>query len=325
MDRRQIPIEYLHECFDYDPDTGALVWRERPLSHFKNAHGMNIFNAKNAGNRAGKISRGRVTYIDVAITYRGHQFRFGAHRVAFAMKQGRWPSEGLEIDHLDGDGTNNRAANLREATRLVNAQNFHRKGLPASGFLGVAKKRDGRWYAMIRSGGRYQNLGTYPTPEEASAAYERARAERHATAPAAALAREKIQAGVLPEPKRLQRKLSVVGLRGVQASHDLFSARIKDGDRTLYLGVFTTPEEASAAVEAGKASIAAGLSPEVKKTPRSTGMSGFRGARRNGEKFQALITVKGKYFCLGAFENAEHAHAAWVMAASHRTQLEQAR
>ena len=31
---KELPVEYLRECFHYDPETGELTWKERPLSHF---------------------------------------------------------------------------------------------------------------------------------------------------------------------------------------------------------------------------------------------------------------------------------------------------
>jgi hypothetical protein len=48
-----IPIAFLRECFDYDPATGALTWRERPLTHFKGKYAQRSCNAWNAL-RAGK-------------------------------------------------------------------------------------------------------------------------------------------------------------------------------------------------------------------------------------------------------------------------------
>jgi len=50
--------EYLKECFDYDVETGNLIWRkDRPISHFKDEHDKCIFNSKYASKFAGSIER----------------------------------------------------------------------------------------------------------------------------------------------------------------------------------------------------------------------------------------------------------------------------
>lgn len=74
---------------------------------------------------------------------------------------------GMLVDHIDGDGLNNRRANLRLATQ---AQNLMNRTGPAAhnalGLLGV-RLRYGRYEANIRSGGKQIYLGSYATAEEA--------------------------------------------------------------------------------------------------------------------------------------------------------------
>lgn len=83
-------------------------------------------------------------------------------------------------DHLDGDGLNNRRANLREATSNQNMHNRRLNKDNLSGFKGVSwHKRDGFWQAGIRADGRSKNLGYYATAEEAARAYDAAARELH--------------------------------------------------------------------------------------------------------------------------------------------------
>ncbi len=88
--------------------------------------------------------------------------------------------EGLEIDHKDGDGLNNRRNNLREATRSQNNHNQRRSKNNTSGFKGVTwHKAGGKWQAQIMMDGRKRFLGLHATPEAAHTAYCKASAELH--------------------------------------------------------------------------------------------------------------------------------------------------
>ena len=86
--------------------------------------------------------------------------------------------KGVYVDHKDGDGLNNRRANLRRATQGQNAANQRLSKANTSGFKGVS--RNGRnWLAQTKVGGKYMYLGTYRTPEEAAQAYDATVIELH--------------------------------------------------------------------------------------------------------------------------------------------------
>jgi hypothetical protein len=85
------------------------------------------------------------------------------------MVTGEWPT-GL-IDHQNGDGTDNRWANLRLATSSLNAANSRRRSDNTSGFKGVSRCRGARWRASIQLNGKFKHLGHFDTPEEAHAVY----------------------------------------------------------------------------------------------------------------------------------------------------------
>lgn len=79
-------------------------------------------------------------------------------------------SEGMFIDHADGDGLNNRRSNLRICTRAENQQNMRKLKLNAVAAKGVIASGE-RYMGRIASSGREYYLGTYDTIAEAKAAY----------------------------------------------------------------------------------------------------------------------------------------------------------
>lgn len=79
---------------------------------------------------------------------------------------------GLPVDHIDGDGLNDRRANLRAVAAKVNSRN--RAGAmrnSTSGVLGVRFDSSRQhWRASIKVDGRKMHLGYFDTMEEAGAA-----------------------------------------------------------------------------------------------------------------------------------------------------------
>lgn len=87
---------------------------------------------------------------------------------------------GVEIDHKDCDGLNNRRTNLREATRAQNLQNQRLTRKNRSGFKGVSlDQASGKWRARINADNNDRSLGYFDTPEAAHAAYTKASAIMH--------------------------------------------------------------------------------------------------------------------------------------------------
>ena len=149
-------VEYPRSCFSYDGETGELRWRERPDVPLK-------CNRKWAGKLASSTTkRGYITVRINGIAYQ-------SHRVIWKLSYGVDPDGGFDIDHIDGDRSNNRLNNLRLATRQQNAMNSqpYARGLPK----GVSVLASGRYSACICVNYTNRHLGLFDTPEEAETVY----------------------------------------------------------------------------------------------------------------------------------------------------------
>ncbi len=148
------------DVFDYCEETGWLIFKKRPIEHFKNKKGMNIYNGRFAGKRAGHLSSSG--YIQVR--YKGKVSL--AHRIVWEIYYGKEP--GGMVDHIDGDPSNNRICNLRIVDRSSNAKNSKRSDSNTSGVTGVSKSFNGeRWRSYITSKGKTISLGVYDEFEDA--------------------------------------------------------------------------------------------------------------------------------------------------------------
>jgi len=157
------PQEYLRAIFEYDPQSGRLCWRWRDD---KNAQ----WNGQFAGKSVEHVCP-TSGYVRVRIDGKSYV----AHRVIFKWMTGRDPAEFL--DHIDGNRTNNRWGNLREATIFENNRNVRtkRRGLKGAFF----HKQSGRWVSAIGRDGECRYLGCFPTERAAHAAYSAAAPVAH--------------------------------------------------------------------------------------------------------------------------------------------------
>lgn len=119
-----------------------------------------------AGTKAGYVDDNG--YQVIAINSRD----FRAHRLVWFLEHGYFPDKTMVIDHIDRNKLNNRIENLRVIPQKLNAHNIVKaKKQNTLGLLGVRKYRK-RYTARIYDlSGKEMQIGTYDTPEEASAAY----------------------------------------------------------------------------------------------------------------------------------------------------------
>lgn len=92
------------------------------------------------------------------------------HRVIMESMLERKLKKGEWVDHINGDGLDNRRENLRLATPSQNMQNVGKRSHNTSGYKGVSSCGS-RWRATIRVNGKQKHLGVFATPELAHAAY----------------------------------------------------------------------------------------------------------------------------------------------------------
>lgn len=163
---RSIEVDYIRTCLEYDKSSGRLAWLTRPISHFATQASCDAWNKKYAGTTAGNewtTSSGCNKYRSVSIC--GTNFR--EHRVIWALVYGYWPKE--QIDHIDGNGTNNSLENLREATAQINCMNLAKFKNNTTGICGVWRKGN-RWRASISKAGKRHDLGYHDNLLDAACA-----------------------------------------------------------------------------------------------------------------------------------------------------------
>lgn len=97
-----------------------------------------------------------------------------ASRFVFMHRLLMNPSPGQVVDHINGDGLDNRRHNLRLATTSGNLANAGKWGKKAatSKYKGVSFARKNQWRVRMGVKGRRIEIGTFATEEEAARAYD---------------------------------------------------------------------------------------------------------------------------------------------------------
>lgn len=146
-----------------------------------------------------RLPCGRETFIDIADVASVEAYRWTARvgdRTAYAVARQRdedgrvWslglhrlllnPQNDFVVDHINGNGLDNRRANLRLATPAQNNLNSRVRSDCISGLKGAFyDRRKGTYYSRICVDGSYIYLGTYETALEAANAYAEASKKYH--------------------------------------------------------------------------------------------------------------------------------------------------
>ena len=155
--------ELLRKLLRYEPDTGKLFWRERDRELFETNKSFSIWNKRNANRETGTINAHGYVLVRVSGS------SYPAHRVAWAIYHGKWPKN--DIDHINGNRTDNRICNLRDVTRSENMKNAKMRSDNTSGYMGISWfKARKKWHPQIKHNGKLIHLGFFDSLDEAIAA-----------------------------------------------------------------------------------------------------------------------------------------------------------
>lgn len=162
MQGRELTADRVREVVEYKPDTGQFFWKK------------STSNRRKAGQLAGCFSNGRPA---LCIDYK----QIIASRLAWFYVHGVWPS-GV-IDHINGNPSDNRIANLRDVSQSVNLENQRKpRSNNTSGYLGVKPYKRGNkkpWVSQIVVRGKVINLGYFETAIAGHEAYLSAKRKLH--------------------------------------------------------------------------------------------------------------------------------------------------
>lgn len=148
---------YLLELFTYNPETGELI------------------------SKLGYKQRRKGNYYQIQTTVKDDVFHnvFPVHRIIWKMQTGCEPKQ---IDHINGNGLDNRWCNLRSVLARENARNRRLQSNNTSGYIGVSKISDTlkvvhdpndkiianyKWVSSVKVDGKDFKLGTYDCPTKA--------------------------------------------------------------------------------------------------------------------------------------------------------------
>jgi hypothetical protein len=151
----------------------------------------------------------------------------------------------MVVDHINGDGLDNRRENLREATQAQNLQNLRLRSDNTSQYKGVSRVNSHTWEATVNE----RVIGYFDTALDASFAYDKAALDLYGEF--AYLNNSLEQVREWTQPARQFGRKSASGYRGVFACENRWGAEIKDKKQRCSLGFFetscagwrTTPDE----------------------------------------------------------------------------------
>ena len=148
----------LKEALSYDKLTGQFIWKKLSPRAF----------SIRVGDTAG--SQSVQGYWRIRINGK----LYTAHRLAWLYCYGQFPD--CEIDHINGDKSDNRLCNLRIATKKQNQENVTERIDNKSGCRGVFwNTGQQKWTAQVGHCGKRHHIGYFDVLDDAVKAVKEAR------------------------------------------------------------------------------------------------------------------------------------------------------
>lgn len=159
MKYRKIP-EWSASLFEYDKKTGGITLK-----------------LETDGSKSVQMTTDHKGYMIVSGFGRGGAIK--AHRLAWFLAYGEQPK--MDIDHINGNKSDNRLCNLRLVTPSENMSNQRKaKANAPTRYIGVrVTGRKKPFAAQITKNGKQTYLGSFATAKEAHAAYLSAKTTIH--------------------------------------------------------------------------------------------------------------------------------------------------
>jgi len=154
----QITHKDVLDTFDFSD--GNLIWKKKTGPRSK------------IGHVAGHLRKDG--YVQIKFQHK----LYAAHRLIWFLIYGEWPKN--EVDHIDGNKSNNRLENLRDVTKSQNQQNRLKTKQNSTGFKGVFfHPKSNKWMSKITVNKKQIYLGYFHSALDAHNAYSEAAKKLH--------------------------------------------------------------------------------------------------------------------------------------------------
>lgn len=161
--KNDIPLAYLKNRISVDCSLGVVYWIDATKYH----HQLNCYEAgcKRKSSSSDKF------YWHVKIDRRAIK----RSHLVFLFANGRWPKD--QIDHINGDSTDDRIENLREVNQTQNAWNHKKRAKHSDTPMGVRKMASGKFQVRIACNGKKFSYSPFDTEDQAANFYQQKRKE----------------------------------------------------------------------------------------------------------------------------------------------------
>ena len=166
--------------------------------------------------------------------------------------------DGMEIDHINNNGLDNRVDNLRVVTKRENSRNQSSRKVNANTtYAGVTwREHAHKWWARVRVDGKQVHLGYFNSAVDAAMAYDRANLYYFGDSDVLNFPDRKNEHDLSSPYTRIHEKVksnNTTGYRGVSMKVGRYVASIGIGSREhpirFNLGRFNTAEDAAKAYD----------------------------------------------------------------------------